>query len=142
MLVAPEGRIGGGGGAGNRGQGAHRRASLAAVRRRGVRSLRPETRRQLMIEEIAAMWNSAQAIADPYPKSNSVNAWLSWESTIVILAPPAPPMSPSSTCGSVERLSPPMVDMMTVNRMMGRSIGTVIRKNTWTMLAPTTFAAS
>jgi hypothetical protein len=88
------------------------------------------------------MRKSAQAMAEPYPKSNWVNAWLYWYRTIVMPASPAPPPLPSSTWGSVNRLSPPMVEVMTVNRMIGRISGMVMRKNTCLRLAPSTRAAS
>ena len=61
---------------------------------------------------------------------------------------PGPPrfglaaLLPSSTCGSVKLCRPLIVEMTTVNRMTGRSSGTVIRKNVWTGPAPSTFAAS
>ena len=53
-----------------------------------------------------------------------------------------PPLLPSSTCGSVNRLSPPMVEVITVNRITGRSSGMVIEVKIRQLLAPSTRAAS
>jgi hypothetical protein len=46
------------------------------------------------------------------------------------------------TCGSVKVCRPVTVETMTVKRMTGRSIGSVIRKNVCTGPAPSIFAAS
>jgi hypothetical protein len=51
-------------------------------------------------------------------------------------------LSEYSTCGSVNSCNPPMVEVMTVNRMIGRSIGSTMRKKICTWLAPSTRAAS
>ena len=56
--------------------------------------------------------------------------------------PPVPPVSPSSTWDSVKICRPPMVEVTAVNRITGRSSGTVIRQKVCRGEAPSTLAAS
>lgn len=58
------------------------------------------------------------------------------------VVPPAIVGLPSNMTGSVNRVSPPMVEMNTVKMIVGRSIGTVICQNCRLAVAPSMAAAS
>src|SRR5262249_34550781 len=107
------------------------------------------TTRQLIAVNSRMTRNSAQAIAAPYPYWLKSNASRDRYRTVVRPAWRGPPVSglvasvlPNSTCGSVKVCMLPMADMMTVNRMIGRSCGMVMRRKHCTGPAPSMRAAS